>query len=167
MTLEVGAGTGLNLPHYRNGVRLVLLEPSLGMRRRLTRRLSRSGKSAQVYEGSLVGLPFPDESFDSVVATLVLCSVPDQAQALSEIRRVLRPHGRLLLIEHVRGAGVAAHWQDRLDRLWPHIAGGCHLNRDTAAALAGAGFRPEVEDCVEPLRWLPVIGPHIGGIYAT
>jgi SAM-dependent methyltransferase len=167
MTLEVGAGTGLNLRHYHDGVRLVLLEPSPGMRGRLTRRLSRNGGNAEVVEGSLAGLPFPDESFNTVVATLVLCSVSDQAQALSEIRRVLRPHGRLLLIEHVRGAGSAAQWQDRLDRLWPHVAGGCHLNRDTASALTRAGFRPEREERVEPLRWLPVVGPHIGGIYAT
>ena len=92
-------------------------------------------------------LPVPDRSASTVVATLVLCSVPDQAAALGEIRRVLHPQGTLLFFEHVRSpdAGLAG-WQDRVERPWGWFAGGCHPNRDTVAAIAAAGFELEEID---------------------
>src|SRR5262245_41304794 len=103
--LEVGAGTGLNLEHYPQGARLVLAEPDPHMRQFLLERLADSDREASVVEATAEDLPFADQSFDAVVSTLVLCSVSSLPEALAEIRRVLRPHGTMLLIEHVRGAG--------------------------------------------------------------
>src|SRR5215470_5795185 len=99
--LEIGAGTGANLPHYRSPRRLVLAEPDRHMRRRLARRLDETGRAAEIVDASADALPFAAGSFDGVVATLVLCSVDDQGVTLGEIRRVLRPAGRLFFLEHV------------------------------------------------------------------
>jgi SAM-dependent methyltransferase len=129
--LEIGAGTGLNLPHYPDGIELVLTEPEAPMARRLERR------GSMVVPASAEALPFDDASFDTAISTLVLCTVADPARAVSELARVLRPGGRLLFIEHVRGEGGLARWQDRLDRPWRHIGNGCHANRDTLALLRG------------------------------
>ncbi len=150
--LELGAGTGLNLPFYPQAVsELVLLEPDPHMARRLRARLAESpwrrrGDGAGVAPATLVEasaerLPYPDAGFDAVVATLVLCTIPDPAAALAEARRVLKPGGRLLLLEHVRDQdpGRAAS-QDRFEQPWRFFADGCHCNRDTAATLAAAGF---------------------------
>ncbi|MGA0122392.1 MAG: class I SAM-dependent methyltransferase [Gaiellales bacterium] len=144
--LELGAGTGANLPLYDRAAveRLVLVEPSPAMRRRLAPAAARWG--AELVDADADHLPLPDQTADAVVATLVLCSVPDPAAALAEIRRVLRPGGRLLLLEHVRAHdAAAAAWQDRLDLVWRHLAQGCHPNRDTAASVRAAGFRVEEE----------------------
>lgn len=139
--LEIGAGTGLNLSQYPADVELVLTEPEAPMARRLRRRASEAGRSAQVVEAPGDRLPFPDDSFDTVVSTLVLCTVPDALATLAEIRRVLRPGGTLLLIEHVRSEdGGVARWQDRLHPLWVRVGHGCHCNRDTLATLRAAGF---------------------------
>lgn len=131
--LEIGAGTGLNLPHYPDGIELVLTEPEAPMARRLERRAD----GATILPASAEELPFDDASFDTAVSTLVLCTVADPARAVAELERVLRPGGRLLFIEHVRGEGVLARWQDRLDRPWRHIGNGCHANRDTLSLLRG------------------------------
>ncbi len=141
-TLELGSGTGLNLRHYASdGVGLVLTEPAEPMARRLERRVLEASSSASVVRAAADRLPFPDGSFDSVVATLVLCTVPDQRAALAEIGRVLTADGRLLLLEHVRADGPRlSRWQDRLQPLWGHVACGCHCNRDTLAELRAAGF---------------------------
>jgi len=139
-TLELGAGTGLNLEHYPAAVdELVLTEPFEPMARQLRARLEQSGRAGAVIEASAVSLPFEDDSFDTVVATLVLCSVDDVPAALREVSRVLRPGGRLLFIEHVRSAepGVA-RWQDRLERPWRFVGHGCRCNRDTVAAIAAS-----------------------------
>jgi len=151
--LEVGAGTGANLPHLPPGLDDVLLvEPSPAMRTRLSRRLATTsagradaradagGGRIRVREGRADALPVPDASVDTVIATLVLCSVRDPAAALAEVRRVLAPGGRLLLLEHVRGHGAAAAVQRALDPAWRVLAGGCRLVRDTRAALEDAGF---------------------------
>ncbi|MBX5468431.1 MAG: methyltransferase domain-containing protein [Thermoleophilaceae bacterium] len=145
-TLEVGAGTGLNLDHYGPAVgELVLAEPSPHMARRLRAKVSAAGRAAEVVEAPAERLPFPDESFDTVVVTLVLCTVPDQAAALAEIARVLRPDGRLLFLEHVRSEDPRiARWQDRVERPWRFLAAGCHPNRDTLAAIEASPLRVEL-----------------------
>jgi ubiquinone/menaquinone biosynthesis C-methylase UbiE len=130
-TIEIGAGTGLNLPHYPPAVtRLALIEPDPHMRRRLRRRASRLGRDAEILGATADRLPFPDASFDTAVVTFTLCSVPDQKAALGEITRVLAPGGRLLFLEHVRSADprIAAQ-QDKIPFPYPLI--GCHPNRDT------------------------------------
>jgi ubiquinone/menaquinone biosynthesis C-methylase UbiE len=145
-TLEVGAGTGLNLVHYTDAVtELMLTEPDRFMARRLRDRIAaeppRPG-SVEVVETPAESLPFDDASFDTVVATLVFCTVEDPSRAAGEVRRVLRPEGRLLYLEHVRDPdeGRLARWQDRLERPWGWFGAGCHPNRDTAATLSSAGF---------------------------
>jgi ubiquinone/menaquinone biosynthesis C-methylase UbiE len=137
--LEVGAGTGLNLDHYPQGSRLVLTEPDPHMRRRLVERLAGSGREATVVDAAAEDLPFPDASFDAVVSTLVLCSVGDLPRALAEIRRVLRPEGRLLLIEHVRGEGGRAVLQQAIAPA-SRLLCSCSPDRRTADAIRAAGF---------------------------
>ena len=139
--LEIGAGTGLNIPHYRQARRIVALEPGGAYTRRLRERAAQSPIPVEIVEGSAEAIPFPDESFDHVVASLALCSVSGLELTVAEIRRVLRSGGSLEFLEHVRGEGGVARWQDRLTPLQRRIADGCHLNRDTAAAIEGAGFR--------------------------
>ena len=149
--LELGAGTGLNLPHYPAAVReLVLSEPDAAMRALLERRLARSDRRARVVAASAEALPFPDEAFDTIVSTMVLCTVQDVTAAIAEIRRVLRPGGRLLFVEHVRASSLRlARWQDRLAGPWAAFAQGCHCNLATEQLLARAVRLQRVERC----RW--------------
>jgi ubiquinone/menaquinone biosynthesis C-methylase UbiE len=142
--LEVGAGTGANLPHYPAVEELILTEPSESMRKRLAPKLAESSLPARVVAAPAEALPVADGSVDTVVVTIALCSVDEPARALGEIRRVLADGGRLLFIEHVRGEGRRGRWQDRVTPLWRRLFGGCHPNRDTLAAIRAAGF--EVED---------------------
>ena len=151
-TLEVGAGTGLNLAHYPRAVtRLVLSEPDEHMRAKLQAKLDAATAlpHAEVVEASADALPYPDASFDSVVATMMLCTVPDPPSALAELRRVLRPDGRLLVLEHVRSErpGIA-RLQDAVTPLYGFVGRGCHPNRDTLAAIRAAGFGVD-EDRIE------------------
>ena len=134
--LELGAGTGVNLDHYGPGVtELVLLEPAEPMARRLEPRAAQRG--ATVVRAGAEALPFDDASFDTVVATLVLCTVPDLDRALDEIRRVLKPDGTLLFLEHVRAEDPGlAKWQRRLNPIQKRVACGCHLDRPTPDAIA-------------------------------
>jgi ubiquinone/menaquinone biosynthesis C-methylase UbiE len=138
--LEIGAGTGLNLPHYEHAEKVVAVEPDSSMAKRLPRRVAEASMPVEIVAGSAEALPFPDGGFDTVVVTFVLCSVGDPAAALAEIRRVLAPGGRLVLLEHVRGDDRLARWQDRFTPLHRKVAGNCHLNRDTRQAVAEAGF---------------------------
>jgi ubiquinone/menaquinone biosynthesis C-methylase UbiE len=138
--LEIGAGTGLGLRHYEQAERVVQLEPDAHMRQQLHKKLADSKVPVEVAEGKAEELSFEDESFDAVVSTLTLCSVDDPARALAEIERVLKPDGRLVLIEHVRGAGFRALFQDALAPLHRRLAGGCRPNRRTAEAVRAAGF---------------------------
>jgi ubiquinone/menaquinone biosynthesis C-methylase UbiE len=142
-TLEIGAGTGLNLEHYPEAVtRLVLAEPDEHMRRRLARRVSEVRPSTEIVAAGVEGLPFPDESFDTVVVTFVLCSVPQQEAALAEVTRVLKPGGRLLFLEHVRSDDEKlAKWQDRITPLYNVV--GCNPNRDTLAAIEASALAVE------------------------
>ena len=146
-TLELGAGTGLNLAHYTDAVtELVLTEPDPYMAQRLRKRLGDEPPAAgrvEVVETPAEHLPFEDGSFDSVVSTLVLCSVQSPAAATSEIARVLKPDGQLLTLEHVRSPDSRlARWQDRLERPWGWLGAGCHPNRDTVTELEAVDSRP-------------------------
>ena len=140
--LEIGIGSGLNLPFYGPSVREVVgLDPSAPLRRMAGKQAARSGMGVRVLEGSAEAIPLEDASFDTVLTTWTLCSVRDAGAALAEIRRVLKPAGHLLFVEHgsAPDAGVA-RWQDRLTPLWKPIAGGCHLNRPIEALIRRAGF---------------------------
>jgi ubiquinone/menaquinone biosynthesis C-methylase UbiE len=140
--LEVGGGTGANLSAYGAGaVDLTVTEPESHMLPRLQRKLQSSGVTAKVLRAPAEDLPFVDASFDVVVSTLVLCTVDDQPRAVRELRRVLRPGGRLLFIEHVRAeqAGLA-RWQDRLNGLNRILGHGCNCNRPTLDTLQANGF---------------------------
>ncbi len=135
--LELGAGTGLNLDLYPLKVEdLVMLEPDPHMARRLRATAAEPPRTIEISEAPAERLPFEDSSFDTVVSTLVFCTVPDPAAALSEVARVLKPSGRLLFLEHVRADDPRlARWQDRLEKPWRFIGDGCHCNRDTVAAI--------------------------------
>jgi ubiquinone/menaquinone biosynthesis C-methylase UbiE len=161
--LEIGGGTGANLAHYRDVDRVTIAEPDPFMRNRIDPKLEDARVPVEVSAAGAEALPFPDGSFDTVVSTLVLCTVPDQEAALDEVRRVLRPGGRLLFIEHVRAAGSAARWQDRLEPLWRRLLGGCHPNRDTVAAIEEAGFEIETFESFYPPDPLSVLTPHVQG----
>lgn len=141
--LEVGVGSGLNLPFYGGGVaRVIGLDPSarlLGWARE-----SGAAPPVDLVEGSAERIPLATGSVDTIVTTWTLCSIPDARAALGEMRRVLKPAGRLLFVEH----GLAPdprvrRWQDALTPAWKHLAGGCHLNRPIAELIAGSGFRIE------------------------
>jgi SAM-dependent methyltransferase len=142
--LEIGAGTGLNLAHYPDELEeLVLSEPIDPMARRLEARLHRSGVRAGVVRAGAEALPLATDSVDTVVSTLVLCTVPDPEAALDEIRRVLRPDGRLLFCEHVRSdANRLSRRQERLARPWKAFAQGCRCDQDTLG-LIERGLRIE------------------------
>ena len=159
--LEIGAGTGLNVPHYPEAVEaLVLVEPEEPMARRAQRRLAGSGRRGRVLQASAESLPFADGSFDTAVCTLVLCSVADPSAALAELRRVLRPAGRLLFLEHVRADDPKlARWQDRLRRPWRRLAAGCNCNRRTVAAIEDAGFSLEELERGELPKAPPILRP--------
>lgn len=138
--LEVGAGAGANLPHYRKASQVLAVEPSSAMRARLSAKVGESTVPVEIVYGKAEALPGEDGEFDAVVCTLVLCSVRDPARAAAELRRTLRPGGRLMVLEHVRGEGRAGRWQDRLDPAWSRLTGGCHCNRRTADTLRDVGF---------------------------
>ncbi|HEX5225206.1 MAG TPA: class I SAM-dependent methyltransferase [Solirubrobacteraceae bacterium] len=157
LTVEIGSGTGLNLAHYPSGLdQLVLAEPDPAMRRRLQRRAGRVVPQASVIDASAEQLPFADETVDTVVSTLVLCTVEAPELALQEIARVLAPGGQLLFIEHVRASTPArSFWQDALAGPWAAFAGGCRCNRPTVATIAECGFELDVSEA--PWRGMPGI----------
>jgi len=155
--VEIGAGTGLNVAHYPDAVdELVLTEPEPGMRRKLARRLDRHGRAARISDAPAERLPFGDASVDTVVATLVLCTVEEPERALREVARVLRPEGQLLFIEHVRSRSrFLAACQDKLLRPWRGFAGGCVCNRPTLELMRACGFTVEADNAV--WRGMPAI----------
>ena len=167
--LELGSGTGHNLQYYTAAVtELVMTEPEPHMARQLRDRVAREPNAVgklTVMEISAEGLPFDDSGFDVVVATLVLCTIPDPLRALAEARRVLVEGGRLLYLEHVRSNRPGlARWQDRLERPWGFFSGGCHPNRDTGQLLADAGFWIDsLEDKKLP-KAPPLVRPMIRGV---
>jgi ubiquinone/menaquinone biosynthesis C-methylase UbiE len=142
--LEIGGGTGLNLSHYGpNVTSLTITEPDPSMLRRLDRKAAAGTTSATVLRAPAEDLPFEDGSFDTVVSTLVLCGVDDQPRAAREIRRVLRPGGRLIFIEHVRSADPAiSRFQDRMN-WFNRIIVHCDCNRQTLDTIRSTGFEVE------------------------
>jgi ubiquinone/menaquinone biosynthesis C-methylase UbiE len=143
--LEIGVGSGLNLGLYGDKVSTVIgLDPAPELLRLARRQRNPAGVAIDLMEATAEALPIEDASVDTVVTTWTLCTIPDAGGALRECRRVLRPGGSLLFVEHGRAPEAAvARWQDRLDPLWSRLAGGCHLNRKIDALIAGAGFRIE------------------------
>ena len=139
--LEVGAGTGANLPYYNSAVEsLTITEPEPPMLKRLQKRVQEQAPQTKVLRAPAEDLPFEDDSFDTAVSTLVLCGVDDQPRALRELRRVLRPGGRLIFIEHVRSDDPGlARWQDRMNGLNRFVVG-CECNRPTLDTIRAAGF---------------------------
>jgi ubiquinone/menaquinone biosynthesis C-methylase UbiE len=144
--VEIGAGTGLNVAHYPDTIdELILTEPEPGMRRALQRR----AHDAVVLDAPAERLPMDDASVDTVVATLVLCTVPDPDAALREIARVLRPGGQVLFIEHVRSSSrLVAAYQKLMVRPWRAFAGGCVCNRTTLETLRANGFRVHADEAI-------------------
>jgi ubiquinone/menaquinone biosynthesis C-methylase UbiE len=168
-TLEIGAGTGLNLSHYTDAVtELVLAEPDPHMAERLRARAASEPPvpaRVEVISAPAEQLPFEDASFDTVVSTLVLCTVEEPKSALAEARRVLVEGGRLLFLEHVRAESPRlAWWQDRLERPWGRVAGGCHPNRATGETLAGAGLWIEQLDRERFPKGVRLVRPMIKGV---
>lgn len=155
--VEIGAGTGLNIAHYPDDIGgLVLTEPDGSMRRRLERRLQRNERVARIVDAPAERLPLDDASVDTVVSTLVLCTVDDPERTLGEIARVLRPGGQLLFVEHVRASSrFLAACQDYLFRPWRAFAGGCCCNRRTVELMRANGFTVTADDAV--WRGMPAI----------
>ena len=163
--LEIGAGTGVNLALYPVGIDdLTLTEPDPHMAKRLRATVAESKRQAQVVEAGAEELPFEDDSFDTVVATLVLCTIPNPAAALSEAARVLRPGGRLLFLEHVRSEDArVARWQDRLERPWRFLGDGCHCNRDTVATISASPLELDHFERGELPKAPPIVRPLVKG----
>lgn len=164
--IEVGAGNGLNFPHYPTAIdEVVAVEPEDFLRERARAAAEHAPVPVRVVAGLAEQLPAEDASFDAAVASLVLCSVSDQARALSELRRVIRPGGELRFYEHVAARRpVPSFLQRAADAtFWPRVGGGCHLHRDTVSAIGDAGFA--IETCERfPFAALPVIAlPHVRG----
>ncbi|WP_183100091.1 class I SAM-dependent methyltransferase [Nocardioides pelophilus] len=164
--LEVGGGTGANVPYYGAGVvELVVTEPEEAMARRLERTLAEHTLPARVVRAPAEDLPFDDASFDFVVSTLVLCTVGDMSRALAEVRRVLAPAGRLVFLEHVRSDDLRlARWQDRLHGVWVRVGYGCHCNLPTLASIEEAGFSVTELEHDRMRRAAPIIRPLIAGM---
>jgi len=166
--IEVGAGSGANFAHYPPTVsEVIAVEPEPYLRERAQRAAAQAAVSVSVVDGGADRLPGEAESFDAGVAALVLCTVPDQPSALAELYRVIRPGGELRFYEH-----VVAHrkWEARYQRFadatfWPHVAGGCHLARDTKTGIEHAGF--QIQTCerfpFSPAPFIPP-DPHILGV---
>ena len=140
--LEIGIGSGLNLPFYGPHVRGIHgLEPSPQLVRLAERAAGRSNRLVSLIEGSAEAIPFDDKSLDTIVTTWTLCSIPHADRALAQMRRVLKPGGRLLFVEHGLGPEEAVRkWQHRLTPVWSKVSGGCHLNRPIQALIEHAGF---------------------------
>jgi ubiquinone/menaquinone biosynthesis C-methylase UbiE len=165
--IEVGPGTGSNFRHLPATIRWLGIEPNPYMHERLRQKARAAGIEAQLQTGEAGALPAADASTDYVISTLVFCSVPDLPQALAEIRRVLRPGGRLIFLEHVcapRGTRLRL-LQNLLRPAWQMIGDGCRINRDTGAAIRAAGFHPvELEEFRVPRPPAPAwVSPHIMG----
>lgn len=163
--LEIGAGTGLNLPFYGQAVdTLTVTEPEAPMARRLAKRLREQTRTVTLVEAAAEQLPLADDRFDTVVSTLVLCTVSDPPRALREIRRVLKPGGEFLFLEHVRSEDPGlARWQDRLNGINRVIAHGCNCNRSTLDTIQQAGFEISSIEKAVLLKAPPFVRPLVVG----
>jgi ubiquinone/menaquinone biosynthesis C-methylase UbiE len=162
--LDVGAGTGANIPYLRTAAHVVAVEPDPAMRRKLARRVAHTPVPVDLSDAAAESLPFPDDHFDAVVFTLVLCTVANPSRALAEARRVLKPGGNLVVLEHVRGTGRLARWQDLITPVWRRLVAGCHPNRDTGAAVQQAGFHWTSIEAFQPIpAWIPA-SPMLQGL---
>jgi SAM-dependent methyltransferase len=157
--LELGIGSGLNLAFYDAArvAKVTGIDPSLPLLVRAAARAGDASVPVELVEASAERLPFPAESFDSAVVTYSLCSVDDPARALAEVRRVLRPSGQLVFVEHgLAPDGGTRRWQHRLTPIWRRLGGGCHLDRDIAGILRDAGYELDELSAAysEGVRWL-------------
>jgi ubiquinone/menaquinone biosynthesis C-methylase UbiE len=164
-TIEIGAGTGINVELYPEDVsELVLAEPDEHMLSRLRPKVPTWGRDVDVVQAPADRLPFEEDSFDTAVFTLVLCTVPDPVAALKEAARVLKPGGELLFVEHVRSPEPGlARWQDRLERPWHFLGDGCHCNRDTVATIEASPFEVERVEHGELPKAPPLVRPLVHG----
>ena len=164
--VEIGAGNGVNFRYYPPGVQLVVYEPNRWMHARLQEAARRHAVQCELRPVSASQLDLPDQSVDAAVCTLVLCTVTDPGQILHELRRVLKPGGKLYFLEHVAAAPRTGlrRVQDLLMRPWRWLFEGCHTNRETAALLDSVGFaRVEIER-FSSRKMPPVIRPVISGV---
>lgn len=169
--IEVGAGNGLNFGHYPSTVtEVVAVEPEDRLRALAEEAAATAPVPVTVVAGHGDALPFDDVTFDAAVASLVLCSVPEPRHFLGEVRRVLKPGGELRFFEHVRSTSpVLGVFQDAITPLWSAIGGGCHLNRDTRATIAAAGFEIDQLDrfSYRPLKFAPAQAHILGRAHTT
>ena len=157
--LELGVGSGLNLAFYDASKvsKVTGIDPSAPLLARAAGRVSTAPVPVELLLGHAESLPFPDRAFDSAVITYSLCSVDDPARALAELRRVLRPDGELVFVEHGLARDAATRrWQRWLTPAWRRVGGGCHLDRDIAAILRNAGYHSDNlrADYADGARWL-------------
>ncbi len=160
-TIDIGAGTGVNAPLYPASItHLVLAEPDPHMIRMLKEKI-REGAEMEIVQAPAENLPFPDDSFDTAVFSMSLCTIPVPTVALHEAARILKPDGALLFVEHVRAKRPGlARWQDRLEKPWRFFADGCHCNRDTVATIAGSpDFELERVERAEMPKVPPLVRP--------
>jgi ubiquinone/menaquinone biosynthesis C-methylase UbiE len=164
--VEIGSGTGVNVQHYPRSIeKLVCTEPEEPMARRLSRKAADSDLDVEVVHAPAERLPFDDDSFDTAVATLVLCTVTDPARALAEIDRVLRPGGRLIFVEHVRATEPGlAKWQDRLHPLWLRFGHGCNCNRPTFETIEASPLTIETHRRGRIPKAPPIVRPLLTGV---
>ena len=163
--LEIGGGTGANLPYYPESANITFIEPDAYMVRKLRRNIVRHKRSATIVQQVGESLPFADASFDTVVTTLVLCMVSDADAVVREARRVLRPGGAFLFYEHVVSPRRRGRWwQHRLNPAWKCLTTGCNLDRDLTASIQNAGFTSVELEAFDLSVRLPVTIPNIVGI---
>jgi ubiquinone/menaquinone biosynthesis C-methylase UbiE len=156
--VEIGIGSGLNLPFYApTAAHVIGVDPSPRLLAMARERRRAAAPPVDLVEGSAEAIPLDDASVDTVVVSWTLCSIPDPSRALGEMRRVLRPGGRLLFVEHGRAPDALVRWwQDRLTPAWRRLSGGCHLNRAVGDLIAGAGFRIDRLETGYMLRYNPM-----------
>ncbi|WP_019412959.1 class I SAM-dependent methyltransferase [Paenisporosarcina sp. TG20] len=154
--LEIGSGTGVNFPYYTNAIMVDAIEPNPLMSKRSGKRIRESSIPIRTYLLKAEKLPFPENTFDSVVATLVFCTITEPNKALQEIQRVCKPGAKILFFEHVRmnqkSLGIT---QDLLTPLWRKVCDGCHLNRDTLNILKQSNLS------------ILKVNPHYGGLFLS
>lgn len=163
--LEIGGGTGANLPFYPASVDLTVAEPNPYMVKRLSRKSDKLGRKVAIVPDIGEKLSFPDANFDSVVSTLVLCMVEDPYQVICEARRMLRPGGAFFFYEHVVSQNLwTRRCQNRINPIWKFFTTGCNLNRDIAGYIESAGFRQVEITHFNLSIWIPVTIPNIVGV---